>query len=297
MGGGAIDSYYVGVSVTNCTFTGNTISNTFENAGGYAIFSNGGSVTNCAFVNNSAKSGKYDIYSSFPYDSLDNNWWGSNEPDWDKLIHVDGYELTPPSSYAVLNVSAEPGEIGAGGKSDIITKFIWNDTNTDATNLLPKRHVNLSSKGNLTKTEGDVGLISAFYANDEDKYEVKAVVDNQKLEVKVKVSGSANSTDIFVNTNSLNLTVGETGSINATLNPPEAGNLTFNYDEKIIDLKLDSDGKWIVTGLAEGNTNITFSFPGSGQFTPAENKTVNVTVSLNDARVTVNNNTLDLEIY
>ncbi|MEE0024134.1 Ig-like domain-containing protein, partial [Methanobrevibacter sp.] len=294
--GGAIDSYYVGVSVTNCTFTGNTISNTFENAGGYAIFSNGGSVTNCAFVNNSAKSGKYDIYSSFPYDSLDNNWWGSNEPDWDKLIHVDGYELTPPSSYAVLNVSAEPGEIGAGGKSDIITKFIWNDTDTDATNLLPKRHVNLSSEGNLTQTEGDVGLISAFYANDEDKYEVKAVVDNQKLEVKVKVSGSANSTDIFVNTDSLNLTVGETGSINATLNPPEAGNLTVNYDEKIIDLKLDSDGKWIVTGVAEGNTIITFSFLGSGQFTPAESKTVNVTVSLNDASVTVNNDTLDLEI-
>ena len=290
--GGAISSSHV--SVNNCTFTGNTITGDAENMGGHAIYSNtGGSVTNCVFVDNSAESIPFAIYSAGAlYDNLDNNWWGSNDPDWDELISYDQI----PSSYAVLNLSAEPGEIGAGGKSNIITKFIWNGTNTDATNSLPKRHVNLSSKGNLTETFGDVGLISAFYANDEDTYKVTAVVDNEKLTVKVKVSGSANSTNITVNTDSLNLTVGETGSINATLNPPEAGNLTVNYDKKIIDLKLDSDGKWIVTGVAEGNTIITFSFLGSGQFTPAESKTVNVTVSLNDASVTVNNDTLDLEI-
>ena len=290
--GGAISSGHV--TVNNCTFTGNTITGDAKNMGGHAIYSNtGGSVTNCVFVDNSAESIKYTIYSAGAlYDSLDNNWWGSNKPDWDKLISYDQI----PSSYAVLDLSAEPGEIGAGGKSDIITKFIWNGTNTDATNSLPKRHVNLSSKGNLTETEGDVGLISAFYANKKGEYEVKAVVDNQELKVNVKVKGSANSTDIFVNATSLNLTVGETGSINATLNPPEAGNLTVDYDKKIIRIDLDSDGKWIVTALAEGNTNITFSFPGSGQYDPAENKTVNVTVSLNDARVAVNNDTLDLEI-
>uniref|UniRef100_UPI0025F4E92C Ig-like domain-containing protein n=1 Tax=uncultured Methanobrevibacter sp. TaxID=253161 RepID=UPI0025F4E92C len=290
--GGAISSAHV--TVNNCTFTGNTITGDTKNMGGHAIYSNtGGSVTNCVFVDNSAESIKYTIYSAGAlYDSLDNNWWGSNDPDWDELISYDQI----PSIYAVFKASAEPGEIGAGGKSDIITKFIWNGTNTDATNSLPKRHVNLSSKGNLTETFGDVGLISAFYANDEDTYEVKAVVDNEKRTVEVKVSGSANSTDIFVNATSLNLTVGETGSINATLNPLEAGILIVDYDKKIIRIDLDSDGKWIVTGLAEGNTNITFSFPGSGQFTPAESKTVNVTVSLNDARVAVNNNTLDLEI-
>ena len=290
--GGAISSAHV--TVNNCTFTGNTITGDTKNMGGHAIYSNtGGSVTNCVFVDNSAESIKYTIYSAGAlYDSLDNNWWGSNDPDWDELISYDQI----PSIYAVFKASAEPGEIGAGGKSDIITKFIWNGTNTDATNSLPKRHVNLSSKGNLTETFGDVGLISAFYANDEDTYEVKAVVDNEKRTVEVKVSGSANSTDIFVNATSLNLTVGETGSINATLNPLEAGILIVDYDKKIIRIDLDSDGKWIVTGLAEGNTNITFSFPGSGQFTPAESKTVNVTVSLNDARVAVNNDTLDLEI-
>ena len=267
--GGAISSSHV--TVNNCTFTGNTISGDTKNMGGHAIYSNtGGNVTNCVFVDNSAESIKYAIHSAgAQYDTLDNNWWGSNDPEWDELISTGQI----PSSYAVLTLSAEPGEIGAGGKSDIITKFIWNDTDTDATNLLPKRYIVLSSEGNLTQTEGDVGLTSAFYANDEDTYKVTAVVDNEKLTVKVKVSGSAN-----------------------TLNPPEAGNLTVNYDKKIIDLKLDSDGKWIVTGVAEGNTIITFSFLGSGQFTPAESKTVNVTVSLNDASVTVNNDTLDLEI-
>ena len=279
--GGAIGSGYV--SVNNCTFTGNTISGDVKNMGGHAIYSNsGGSVTNCVFVDNSAESIKYAIYSAGSlYDSLDNNWWGSNDPDWDELISYDQI----PSSYAVLDVTAEPDEIRAGGKSDIITKFIWNGTDTDATNLLPKRYILLSSEGNLTQTEGDVGLTSAFYANDEDKYVVNAEVDNEKLKVKVKVTGLASPTNITVNVTSLNLTVGETGSINATLTPADAGNLTYTSSNSSIAVV--ENGK--IKAIAAGTAVVTVSFPGSGNYSAAENKTIEVTVTLKDASVSAEN--------
>ena len=279
--GGAIGSGYV--SVNNCTFTGNTISGDVKNMGGHAIYSNGGgSVTNCVFVDNSAESIKYAIYSAGAlYDSLDNNWWGSNDPDWDELISYDQI----PSSYAVLDVTAEPDEIRAGGKSDIITKFIWNGTDTDATNLLPKRYIILSSEGNLTQTEGDVGLTSAFYANDEDKYVVNAEVDNEKLKVKVKVTGLASPTNITVNVTSLNLTVGETGSINATLTPADAGNLTYTSSNSSIAVV--ENGK--IKAIAAGTAVVTVSFPGSGNYSAAENKTIEVTVTLKDASVSAEN--------
>ena len=284
--GGAIGSGYV--SVNNCTFTGNTISGDVKNMGGHAIYSNsGGSVTNCVFVDNSAESIKYAIYSAGAlYDSLDNNWWGSNDPDWDELISYDQI----PSSYAVLDVTAEPDEIRAGGKSDIITKFIWNGTDTDATNLLPKRYILLSSEGNLTQTEGDVGLTSAFYANDEDKYVVNAEVDNEKLKVKVKVTGLASPTNITVNVTSLNLTIGETSSINATLTPADAGNLTYTSSNSSIAVV--ENGK--IKAIAAGTAVVTVSFPGNENYTAAENKTINVTVNLKDAIISVNNSTLNL---
>ena len=284
--GGAIGSGHV--SVNYCTFTGNTISGDVKNMGGHAIYSNsGGSVTNCVFVDNSAESIKYAIYSAGAlYDSLDNNWWGSNDPDWDELISYDQI----PSSYAVLDVTAEPDEIRAGGKSDIITKFIWNGTDTDATNLLPKRYIILSSDGNLTQTEGDVGLTSAFYANDEDKYDVNAEVDNEKLKVKVKVNGLASPTNITVNVTSLNLTVGESGSINATLTPADAGNLTYTSSNS--NIAVVENG--MIKAVAAGTAVVTVSFPGSGDYSAAENKTIAVTVTLNDASVSVNNSTLNL---
>ena len=87
-------------------------------------------------------------------------------------------------------------------------------------------------------------------------------------------------TNITVNPMSLDLTVGENGTINATLDPSGAGSLEVDYNETIIKVEQNEvTREWIVTALAEGKTNITFSFAGSGQYAPAEDKTVTVTVS------------------
>ena len=91
-------------------------------------------------------------------------------------------------------------------------------------------------------------------------------------------------TNITVNPPSLNLTVDDIDFINATLNPSEAGGLEVDYNETIIRVDQNEvTREWIVTALAEGKTNITFSFAGSGQYAPAENKTVTVTVNAKPA--------------
>ena len=281
--GGALFFEYVqnGVAnVVNCTFTNNTVKENYRCGGAvYSIYSNV-TVNNCALINNTASEGS-EIYIEDSNLNLNNNWWGSNNPDWNKLI---GEYV--PGVYAVLNLTANPLEISYDKISEITTKFVWNGTNTDATNLLPKRNVKLSSNGNLTETEVDVGLISEFSAFIKDIYYVNATVDNEMLGVNVKVNSSKPiTTNITVKHTSLDLTVGEIGFIIAELNPPEAGSLKCDYDDKIIDIKTNPDGSLTVTALAEGNTNITFSFPGNTHYAPAENKTVSVTVSLNDAGV------------
>ncbi|MBR6023404.1 MAG: Ig-like domain repeat protein, partial [Methanobrevibacter sp.] len=51
-----------------------------------------------------------------------------------------------------------------------------------------------------------------------------------------------------------------------------------------------------IKGIRQGEANITVSFAGNENYTAAENKTIAVTVNLNDASVTVNNETLNLEV-
>ena len=183
-GGGAIYFDYGGsCTVTDCTFTDNTAYD-----GGAIYYNTDVSVTNCAFDNNHASKKTSDAIGFFSgMGIIDNNWWGSNNPNWNELINGQ-----IPSVYAVLNVIADPTAIYPSGKSTITTKFIWNGANTDATNLLPKRTVNLSSNGALTKTEGDVGLTSEFSATTEGLYYVKATVDNEILRVNVKVTDKPN---------------------------------------------------------------------------------------------------------
>ena len=91
-------------------------------------------------------------------------------------------------------------------------------------------------------------------------------------------------TNITVNPKSLDLTVGENGTINATLDPSEAGSLEVDYNETIIKVEQNEvTREWIVNALAEGNAIITFSFAGSEGYAAAENKTVTVTVNAKPA--------------
>ena len=201
--GGAINFNNRG-RVTNSTFTKNTAFN-----GGAICFWSGASVTNSAFDNNYGIDYGDAIYSDEVI-SIENNWWSSNNPNWNKLINNGQI----PSVYSILNVIADPTEIYTSEKSTITTKFIWNGSNTDATNLLPKRNVKLSSNGTLTVTEGDVGLTSKFSATTSGIYYVNATVDNQILEVNLKVTVNPEPKEnLTISASAQPITVGEDANV------------------------------------------------------------------------------------
>jgi plastocyanin len=74
------------------------------------------------------------------------------------------------------------------------------------------------------------------------------------------------------------------------LNPAEAGNLTYNSSNSSVAMAIGG----ILIPIGEGQANITVSFAGNDKYAAAENKTITVNVSLNDATVSVDNDTLDL---
>ena len=84
------------------------------------------------------------------------------------------------------------------------------------------------------------------------------------------------NTTITVDTTELELTVGDEDTINATLSPSQAGNVTFTSSDDSI-VTVDADGK--VTAVGEGNATITVSFAGNEEYAAAENVTVTVSVT------------------
>ena len=100
-------------------------------------------------------------------------------------------------------------------------------------------------------------------------------------------------TEITVDTTPLDLFVGDEIVIVANLTPAGAGNVTFtSSDYDVVDF--DFEGNVIAQG--KGQAIITVSFAGDDKYAAAENKTIIINVSLDNASVTVDNNTLDLKV-
>ena len=109
----------------------------------------------------------------------------------------------------------------------------------------------------------------------------------------VAVTVSKIPTEITVNPASLNMFVGDETIIVANLTPADAGNVTFTSDDENIVI-VDDQGNVIANG--KGQAIITVIFEGDNKYAASENKTITVDVSLNDASVTVDNDTLDLKV-
>ena len=124
---------------------------------------------------------------------------------------------------------------------------------------------------------------------------VTTIADDDYKSVNKTVNVTVNKahTEITINTTSLELIVGDETIINATLTPAGAGNVTFTSSNVDI-VEVDNQGNVIAQG--KGQAIITVSYAGNNNYTAAENKTITVTVSLNDASVTVDKNTSDLKV-
>jgi len=99
-------------------------------------------------------------------------------------------------------------------------------------------------------------------------------------------------TEIEISNTTLELKVLHNASSGATLNPAKAGNLTYTSSNSSVVII----NKGMIIPIAQGKAIITVSFDGNDKYAAAENKTISVTVSMNDARVYVDNTTLNLKI-
>ena len=97
-------------------------------------------------------------------------------------------------------------------------------------------------------------------------------------------------TEISVANSTVDLKANDDIDVGATLTPADAGNLTYTSSNSSVAVV--ENGK--IKALAAGTANITVSFVANDKYYSAENKTIEVTVTLNDASVAAEDITLDI---
>ena len=188
-GGGAVYWDDIGGILANSSFV-----NCSVDYDGGAVYWNAadGVLGNCAFVNCSASQGSAVYSSGEDIVSIENNWWASNNPDWDRLI----FGLGAPSSYAVLTGFADKETIETKSKAVLSYEFV--NENND-TLFIPLRPIELSATGGkLDNASGYVGndlFTTGFSSNETGDFNITASVDNQKIIIKVTVSFKAINVD------------------------------------------------------------------------------------------------------
>ena len=138
---------------------------------------------------------------------------------------------------------------------------------------------------NLTLPMFDAGshVIYANYSGDTNFFNATA---NATLTVNKA------PTAIILDNETLDLKVKDIGYSLANLTPAGAGNLTYVSSNESVVVVVD--GAYLACG--KGTAIITVSFAGNENYAAAENRTITVTVTLNDASVSVENATLDLKV-
>ena len=120
------------------------------------------------------------------YTTINNNWWGDNNPNF-----TDRINNAVPTSYAVLNLTADPSTVGVNEASSIIANFYANNTTT--TLNIPTRDIKLSA------TSGSIIDNGKFIADTKGTYTITASVDGVSQSVDVVVSEYSPNTKIYVN--------------------------------------------------------------------------------------------------
>ena len=171
-------------NIKNCTFINNGGMNSncvIHDEGSFEI-----TVENCVFVNDISQG--YIIYTKDAVKSIENNWWGSNNPNWNTVTN----HAQIPSSFAVLNAVNNTITVNTGSKAKLIYAFYRNGTNDVLS--IPARPIQLSSNGGkLDNLSGELinGEFSTEFSSDvEGVYVISANVDNEVVNITVNVVSS-----------------------------------------------------------------------------------------------------------
>ena len=154
-------------------------------------------------------------------------------------------------------------------------RLSYNSTNPDVAYV---------SSGKIIAVGEGNAVITVSFKGDRKYY----AAENKTIMVTV----SKYHTEIKLENSTFEMKIDDNVDAGATLEPSNAGRLSYNSTNP--DVAYVSSGKIIAVG--EGNAVITVSFKGDRKYYAAENKTINVIVSLKDAKVSVLNDTWDLKI-
>ena len=140
----------------------------------------------------------------------------------------------------------------------------------------PKEVVNVS--GNKITVSG---LAAGSYT-----LNVTTVPDENHTAVTETAGISVNKlfTEITINNETLYLKVNDEFAVLANLTPSGAGNPIYSSNDENV-VKVSDEG--LITAVGKGTATVTVSFAGNDNYTAAQNKTLRVTVSLNDTSVSV----------
>ncbi|WP_298502701.1 Ig-like domain repeat protein [uncultured Methanobrevibacter sp.] len=195
---------------------------------------------------------------------------------------------------ATISISKTPTEITI--VNETVNLFVEDSINSGASLTPAVGNLTFTSsntsvakveEGNIIAVGEGSAVITVSFAGSEDYAPAK----NKTIDVTV----SKIPTDISLNIDSLDMSVGDEAVIVASLTPAGAGNVTFTSSDENVVLIDDDEGNIIAYCNGKGQANITVSFEGNDKYA-AVNKTISVTVRLNNASVTVDKDTLDLKV-
>ena len=130
--------------------------------------------------------------------------------------------------------------------------------------------------GNVTAvSEGTAEIVVAAFET--DKYLANKTT--------ITVTVSKIPTEIIVSGDEIEMDVGDNLIINAGLNHPEAGSLTYTSSNPDV-VTVDENGK--LTGISSGKANITVSFVGNNKYLKSEDKNISVKVNKLQTVIEVN---------
>ena len=279
----------------NGDLTGVDISGKFlNNTGGDSIIYvansvSGNSIHDSVFLNNEA----YKIFSVKNGEiTAKDNWFGSDASNYYKIPEDVGIDL---ESWLFLNATADPSELEADESSAIIFKLSSFDGSEIIDYDASKMNIVLDlsqTLGVLDKTSASIGENITYTAKDSGNATVTGKFETASYTVSLTNNDSKIPTSINITNSTVDLKVNEEIASGATLTPADAGNLTYTSSNSSVAVV--ENGR--IKALAAGNATITVSFAGNDNYSAAKSKTIVVSVTLNDASVSVNNATLDLFI-
>jgi predicted outer membrane repeat protein len=282
--------FYFALDITNVNIGGTYINNTGINDTKYVIHLDDDAINSviqdAVFVNNYNNT---NIYVDSGTINVKNCWFGNNATNYQSKPQTNYVKM---NDWLFLNAIADSSEVEINESSTINFKLYKYSTSGGVTVYNGPIDIQLDltqTLGELDKNTASLGEEITYTAKNRGIGGVTATFETASYTVELD---TRTHTVINITNPSVDLKVNGEVASGATLTPADAGNLTYTSSNPSVAIVENG----MIKGIKEGKSTITVSFAGNENYTAAENKIITVTVSLNDASVSVNNETVDLKV-